>query len=445
MSMFPTLGWRALGASAVLALSACAGDISPNTDAENPGTGPEANLPGPGGAQAVFTRHADGYYQAAIDASGDDWVYIDVDTQTQVFPEEPAASNAWDLAHRGVNVKLNGGVSGAPPGAIETAVYADKVSADAVYPFDEVAEAPPPNAVDYVTDEDGGFLGGNPSQPLDTTAYAMSTYPEADASAHPLTGAGDYGWYHYSGYLDGSAVSARANVGYVLRTAECRYYKLRMTSYVDAEGAAGHPRYDLLEIAGAPCTATSGEVAPLGRAAFAPTADGVQADVDAADENAWVYLDLTNAQQVAPTAPANDAAGWDLAIRRTDIKLNGGASGAGVVAIHDMLRDDWSARTALPADAEWHSDADGSLAFVTYPPREAGGECAFDADGDYGWYYYSGFCDKGDGLHHISPRDVVYVVRGRDGNYWKLRMLDYYSDAGEAAHPSLEFAPLPAP
>ena len=445
MSTFPTAVRRVLCASAVLAFAGCAGDISPSADAGSPGADPEEALPGPGGAQVAFTQHADGYYQATVDASGDDWVYIDVDTQTQVFPEDPAASAAWDIAHRGVNLKLNGGVSGAPPGGVEAAVYADKIAEDEAYPFADIAEAPPPNAVDYVSDADGGLLGGNPSQPLDTTAYAMSTYPEADESPNPLTGAGDNGWYHYSGYLAGSVVSARGNVGYVLRTVDCRYYKLRMTGYADAAGTSGHPQYDLLEIAGTPCTDAGGDVAPLGRASFAATADGMQADVDASDEEAWVYLDLTGAQQVAPAAPANDAIGWDLAIRRTDIKVNGGTSGAGTVAIHDMLRDEWSARDAVPADAEWHSDAANALAFVTYPPRETGGECAFDADGDYGWYYYSGFCDKGDGLHHISPRDVVYVVRGKDGLYWKLRMLDYYGDAGEAAHPSLEFAPLPAP
>ena len=109
-----------------------------------------------------------------------------------------------------------------------------------------------------------------------------------------------------------------------------------------------------------------------------------------------------------PATPTTDAAGWEIALQRSDIKLNGGASGAGNIAIHDLLRDDWAARSAVPADAEWHTDSSAEeLAFVTYPPREIGGECAFDADGDYGWYYYSGFCDKGNGNHHISPRDVV--------------------------------------
>ncbi len=429
----------------VLLLTACAGDISPpSPEADTPELPPANPLPGPGGPQAVFSRHADGYYQALIDASGSDWVYIDLDSQTQVFPADPAASPEWDIAHRGPDIKLNGGVSGSPPTGVEVVVYADKVAPGQTYPFENIVAAPPPSAVDYVTDAEGS-IGSHPSRPLDTTAYAMNTYPAADEAPNRLTGAGDYGWYHHSGYLAGSVISARGNVGYVLRTVECRYYKLRMTGYTDASGAPGHPRYDLQEISGAPCGGGSGDVAPLGRASFTPTADGMRADVDASDENAWVYLDLTHAQQVAPATPQNDPAGWDIAIRRTDIKLNGGVSGSGTVAIHDMLRDDWAARSTVPADAQWHTDENGALAFITYPPRERGGECAFGADGDYGWYYYSGFCDKGNGLHHISPRDVVYVVRGRDGHYWKLRMLDYYGDAGESGHPSFEFAALPPP
>ena len=64
-------------------------------------------------------------------------------------------------------------------------------------------------------------------------------------------------------------------------------------------------------------------------------------------------------------------------------------------------------------------------------------------DTDYGWYHYSYFCNEGDGIHHISPRDVVYIVKDGD-QFWKLRMLDYYSDAGDSGHLSLEFAPIAA-
>ncbi|MDD3763660.1 MAG: HmuY family protein [Nevskiales bacterium] len=420
-----------------LVLGACAGDISPPSDdtagdgSDSPGT---RSLPGPGGAQTVFSQHRDGYYQAEVDAAGEAWIYLDLDTQTQVQPDDPAGSDAWDIALLGPRIKLNGGVSGAPPTGHAVAVYADKVDPGSAYPFEDVVAAPPNGQVDYVTDAAGGLFGlGEPD-------YAMTTYPDADEAPNLITGVGDHGWYHD----DGSTVSARVNAGYILRTVECRYLKLRMTGYSDATGAAGHPSFDLLEIPGPACeTASAGDdgVAPLGRASFSADGGVTRIEVDAGDEELWVHLDLSNGLQVAPTQPSDDPT-WDIALRRADIKLNGGTSGSAGVELHDGLRDDWDGRSTVPADAEWHSDTAGALAFVTYPPRETGGECAFDADGDYGWYYYSGFCDKGDGNHHISPRDVVYLLRGRDANVWKLRIVDYYGDDGTAAQFSIEYAPV---
>ncbi|MEC9363676.1 MAG: HmuY family protein [Pseudomonadota bacterium] len=418
---------------AALLLAACAGDISPDGDPGEPGG---SDLPGPGGPQAVFTRHAAGYYQGVVDASGSDWIYLDLDTQTQVFPSDPAASADWDLAHRGVDIKLNGGVSGTPPTITEAAVYADKAPPGTPYAFDEIRAAPPDNAVPYRTDAAGGLLG------LGDPAYAMSTYPDADEAPNVLTGAGDHGWYRLGARTSGSPVSVRANVGYVLRTVDCRYYKLRMTAYHDGDGAPRHPQYDFAAIDGPACSG-GGDIAPLGRARFTAGSSSTEVTVDASDEDAWVYLDLVQATQVVPASPANDPPGWDLAWRRTDIRLNGGSSGAGSVGVHDILRDDWDTRTAVPGDAEWHTDADGALAMLTVPPREVGGECTFGADGDYGWHYYSGFCDKGNGNHHVSPRDVVYLLRAHDGSTWKLRILSYYdADTGAAAFPVFEYAPV---
>ncbi len=413
-----------------LLLSACAGDISPDAEPD-PGTDTPA---GPGGPQATFTRHDGGYYQAQIDASGSDWIYIDLDSQTQVYPADPADSAIWDIAYRGTEIKLNGGVSGTPPSGVDAAVYGDKVAVDQAYPFDTVVAAPPETAVVYRADARRGLLG------LLGTDYAMNTYPVADNAPDRVSGAGDYGWYRRGSTTEGAPISARTNVGYVLRTVDCRYYKLRMTAYTRDDGASGHPRYDFAEIPGGEC-AGGGDIAPMGRAQFDTGSAATQVTLDASDEQAWVYLDLVGATQVVPTNPANDAAGWDIAWKRTDIKLNGGSSGTGTVALHDIGGDDWEMRTGVPADVEWHTDA-AALAFLTYPPRDIGGECTFGADGDYGWHYYSGFCDKGNGIHHISPRDVVYVIRAHDGTRWKLRILGYYGDDGAAAHPRFEYAPL---
>ncbi len=421
-------------ALATLLLGACAEDISPR-DPGSDEPGPETPaLPGAGGPQAQFAKHAEGYYQASIDASGSDWVYLDLGTQTQVFPSAPEASNEWDIALLGTDIKLNGGASGAPPSGLEAAVYAEKTAVGTAYPFEEVDAAPTATAVDYVSDQ-------GPLLPVLRPRLAMTRHPAADQSPNAFTGAGDHGWYSSTGTTAGSQITARSNVGYVVRGVECRYFKLRMTGYSDA-----HATFDILEIPGPECSVAGGEdgePAPLGRATFTAGSTSTIVDLDASSEEQWVYLSLLNAQQVVPASAANDSSGWDIAWKRSDIKMNSGSSGSGTVELHAGLRDDWDLRTNVPADAEWHRDtAADALAFVTYPPREIGGECAFNADGDYGWYYYSGFCDKGNGNHYISPRDVVYVVRDAAGNHWKLRVQQYYGNAGEAAHPSFEYATI---
>lgn len=425
----------------VLVLAACGSDISPRNDSGDDGNGgPDAALPGPGGAQAGF--RADGtHYVGTIDATGSNWVYIDLVTQTQVTPSAPESSDAWDIAFRGSDIKLNGGASGSPPTGDPVTVYGDRVDDGTPYPFDDAAEAPPRSAVSYTTDAAGGPFASGPD-------YAMTTHPEADQRANPLTGAGDHGWYHDTGRLQGSTITARENVAYFLSTVECRTYKLRMTGFT-RDGVPGHPQFAIAEIPGDDCSAPggggSGGVAPLGRATFEDGADSTIAVVDAAADDVWVHLDLTNAQQVAPADPAGDP-GWDLALQRTDIRMNGGASGPADVALDDREAADWAAIAAADADAEWHADTADALAFVTYPPAdpEHGAGCGPGA-GDYGWYYYSSFCNDGEGIHHIYPRDVVYVLRGRDGNFWKLRVRAYYDDNGESAQYRIEYAPVAAP
>ncbi len=412
---FPLM--RAALAAAALLIAGCTGDISPsNPDGDN------ISLPGPGGAQASFSRHSGGYYQASIDASGDAWVYIDLDTQTQVTPADPAASDAWDIAFKAQDIKLNGGVSGTPPGGDPVSVYGEKVTEGTAWPFDTVMQAPPRNAVEYVTDE-SGFLG-SPRQ-------AMGTTPTADRALV------DHGWYRRSG----GATTARANVGYVISTVECRYYKLRMTGYGDRR-----PTFDIQRITSAGSCSGGGAapVAPLGRATFAAGSGGSTiAKVDASDEAAWVHIQFSGKQQVVPTDPTNDATGWDIALRRSDIKVNGGSSGTGIVEIHGILRDDWTARSGVPLAADFHTDTASALAFTTYPLAETPARPACGGiNGDHGWYYYSGFCDDGEGIHHISPREVVYIVVAANGQRWKLRMLDYYNESGATANPSFEFAPL---
>lgn len=415
-------------------LGACASDTSPNEDR---GDNPTPTLPGPGGEQAKFTAAGEDYYQLEVQVAGGDWVYLDLDTQSQVFPLDPAASDEWDVAHKGSDIKLNGGVSGAPPSGHDVVIHADKVAQDKVYPWQTVEGAPPRDVVEYHSDEAGdGQSQGNPNNPQSKPAYAFSSRPQADVTPNPMDGAGDYGWYHYSGHRAGSKISVRRNVAYILRTVECGYISLRLTDYTGSQ-----LEYDLKPVDGPACSQDSGGVAALGKAIFDSSGAATQVQVDAADENAWVYLDLINALQVQP-AQAADEASWDIALQRSDIKLNGGSSGSQNAALHDILQGDW-AIASVPTQAVFHADESDALAFVTYPPAQVQPSAACgNMNGDFGWYYYSAFCNDGQGIHHISPRDVVYIVRARDGQFFKLRLLGYYDDQGQAAQLRLEYAPV---
>jgi hypothetical protein len=368
------------------------------------------------------TQNADGSYHAVVDASGDAWIYVDLLSRSAAVPSSPAASTAWDLAFKGSEVRLNGGSSGAPPTGQPVGAFASKVEDGSDYPFAAVTQAPPEGSV--------------VSYQVDTSsALVLGTSPAADV-------AGDAGWFN------SNSLGARENVGYVVRSVECRYFKLHFTAASDAGGAAGFPAFDFAEIPGSSCgTAAADSVAPLGRVTVSQSADGILLDLDTTDDTVWVHIDLTNAQQVAPVSPASDPTGWDIAMSRTEIKVNGGISGTGVVRIYDGYEESWEARTTAPSEAAlYHSDVTDALAFETYPPDVAEPDPAcFNINGDFGWYYYTGFCNEGDGIHHIYPRDVVYVVQGRDGNAWKLRVLDYYNDAGNGGHPTIEYALVAQP
>ena len=111
-----------LACSALLA--GCAGDVAP----ENNGAG---KVDGNGGPDLTISEHEDGYQQATVDASQSEWIYIDLETFSQVFPDDPNADDVWDLAFEAAAIKTNGSVSGAPPTAEQVYIYADKV-ADAV-------------------------------------------------------------------------------------------------------------------------------------------------------------------------------------------------------------------------------------------------------------------------------------------------------------------------
>ncbi|MCB9536605.1 MAG: HmuY family protein [Myxococcales bacterium] len=144
--------------------------------------------------------------------------------------------------------------------------------------------------------------------------------------------------------------------------------------------------------------------------------------VDATDEEAWAYLRLSDGRLGA------EGDGWDLALRRFAVRLNGGVGGDGAglaVFVAGATLED----AARAPDDGWAADAPDGEDDDDLPDRP------FDA-----WYAYD------PATHVLTPVPGVWFVRGADGAaYYALRIDDYYDDAGTAGHPSLTWKAVEAP
>ncbi|MDE2772207.1 MAG: HmuY family protein [Gemmatimonadota bacterium] len=123
--------------------------------------------------------------------------------------------------------------------------------------------------------------------------------------------------------------------------------------------------------------------------------------VDASDPQSWRHIDLERGTVVE--APGPD--GWDLAFRRFEVRVNGGAggqAGAGVLALGDVALD--SVRS-VPASG--------------YVGMSARGRDTTHALLDE-WYSYS-FTS-----HVLRPAARVYAVRTARGLHAALEFVSYY-------------------
>lgn len=122
--------------------------------------------------------------------------------------------------------------------------------------------------------------------------------------------------------------------------------------------------------------------------------------LDGRDGAAWTYFDFEKRSPVG-----GPLAGWDLAVSRYHIVVNGGegyAGAGGAVAIPAP----WEAVTEAPASG--YATTEGPLDDVPETP------------GLERWYRYGFFS------HLLEPKDETYVIRTAEGRYAKLRILSYY-------------------
>ena len=134
-----------------------------------------------------------------------------------------------------------------------------------------------------------------------------------------------------------------------------------------------------------------------------PAADRFVVDtvtVDARDGSEWVYFDFDKRSAVE-----GPLAGWDLALNRYHIIVNGGPGypGAGGAI---ATPEPWPAVTEAPA--------------AGYATTEGAPDEGPATPGLERWYRYGFFS------HLLEPKDETYVIRTAEGRYAKLRILSYY-------------------
>jgi len=146
----------------------------------------------------------------------------------------------------------------------------------------------------------------------------------------------------------------------------------------------------------------------------------------AAAMNPYIYVKLEDGTRAELTDLAADSSvAWDLALKRDNLRMNGGDSGPGdgAVAVLDGVDFD-----AVTADA-----ATGANFGVDDFVNDATCELMVDAVGKPltrfdGWYDYGGAAMT------LTPAAKVFLIRNAEGTQlYKLQILGYYQELSDGA------------
>ena len=346
-------------------LGACAEDLGDAPPTRPTDGGPPDGAP-PVGARVVHADLGGGVTETRVDGTDTaGWVLIDLDTDGGEVDADPTTDLRWDLAIQRYHVRVNGGAGG--PGRGRVAVL-DGVALAAVdrAPAAGWRRDEPPSPTEIPDDVPMG------SEPPPTTVIS----------------GGDDPWYTYDS--GGHLLSPKERV-YVVESSAGRYFALQLVDYYSPRnGEAGWPAFQWKAI--------EPPVAPPGLR------------VDASASDAWVYLTLEG-DPVVLADPASST-GWDLALRRTALRTNGGVSGPGEGGAK-RASEDWAEVVA--------TDSSGFERDTLRPlpgPPGSGEAPANEVLED--WYDYD------PATHGVSARPAdTYVVRGARGDYAKLRILEW--------------------
>lgn len=145
--------------------------------------------------------------------------------------------------------------------------------------------------------------------------------------------------------------------------------------------------------------------------------DATAGGLDGAADNPYLYIDLEGGGEKVELddVDALSSDEWDLAFKRSSIRVNGGDSGPGNVAVSVVAVATLDEVTEVPGAATF---ADDDFASDDCEPQLLPGGEPATAFGE--WY---GYDDK---THVLTPKEEIHVVRTRSGDHFKLAIETYY-------------------
>jgi hypothetical protein len=148
--------------------------------------------------------------------------------------------------------------------------------------------------------------------------------------------------------------------------------------------------------------------------------NGVYATVaNASSSSEWVYVSLKEGGK-----KAGSSSQWDLRFKRFVIGTNSGTSGSGNGGSCDTTKTDLSDASitssicTIAVDSTQSQTSDGGFGSA----NDSASPSMFV------WYNYDGT------THLLKTKNLVYLIRGSEGTYYRLQMLDYYSSAGTSGY-----------
>ena len=147
------------------------------------------------------------------------------------------------------------------------------------------------------------------------------------------------------------------------------------------------------------------------------TIDATAGGLMNAADRPYVYVDLRDGKRVdVDDLAARSSKTWDVALKRSSLRVNGGDSGTGnrrlAVVQAASMGDVMVAPATGYATDDFTTDDCMLEALPGGEPRSAFGE----------WYAYD------PQTHAVSPKSEVYVIERDDGSRTAFRIVTYYGD-----------------